>query len=720
MIRSVNRNRSFPLGLWYGAGKVTPAFDATRVRRDLKAIKDMDIRFIRLWVNWRDIEPRPNACSFGKLKEIMDAAEELELFVVLQVYLEFGPDWLPSLYPDSVFVSEAGLRLHPQGSPGVCLDHPGARRHAERFLRELAKFAKDYNSLYAWDVWSEPQVVQWVFKPGSVRSIYCYCEHSVNRFREWLKGVYGSIDALNDAWHRSFSSFEDVQPPRFVVLHYARENIDWVEFNVWKLSDDLLWRVKTIKSVDREHLVASHAATSSVLLNPLFGHPDDWEMSKVVDVWGTSLYPKHAHRVPDPAVDSFILTSVRSSADAWGKSFWIGELQGGQGVGGLKIADSVLPEDLIVWFWQSIAHGAKGVFVYHSYPMMWGYESSGYGLLNPAGRPTLRSEALASVSRIVREHEDLLLEARPLGTKCALLYNKHPYRLLWVLQEDTATVLYRSLLGVYRVFYSHNIPIDVVSIEQFLSDPTKYSLLIAPFSIAVPKGFPEALEQHVSNGGVFLADARFGWFKEDGWIDDEIPAYGLSRVLGAREASCRSLSEPNVVIRVVRDAVPGLKRGDTVRAWYYIETMEPVEGGALPLAEVGGGSPALTINEYGDGYALWVGTSIGLAYENSRDPGVEKLVRGVVELAGVRPPVRVEPVGALEVRVLGVNGSNERLIVIINHNPEEVRAKVAFSADLQVERVMDLTTGKPYEIKDGWFNVLVPPRGVIVGYSERW
>ncbi|MEM1936398.1 MAG: beta-galactosidase trimerization domain-containing protein [Sulfolobales archaeon] len=396
-----------------------------------------------------------------------------------------------------------------------------------------------------------------------------------------------------------------------------------------------------------------------------------------------------------------------------------GRTPGGQGVGGLKIADVVRPEDINVWFWQSVAHGSKGVFVYHSYPVMWGYESSGYGLLDPAGNLTDRARALAHVSSIVREYGDILSEARPLKAKCALLYNKYSYRLLWVLQEESAAVFSRSLLGVYRALYKYNVPVDVVSVEQFISNRGNYMLLIAPFSIAVSKELSSALERFVSSGGVLLVDARFGWFKEDGWIDEEIPSYGLSRVLGAREKSCRSLTEQKAAMRVVNEVIPGLKRGDTVGMWYYAETMELSSSNAMPIAEVSSAETALTINNYGRGFALWVGTSVGLAYENVRDLGVEKLIKGVVELAGVRPPVMVDPVGALEVRVLTMGGSSERLVIIINHGLEEVRAKIAFPEDKWLEKIGGIITGKSYVVKGGGFELSVPPRGVIVGYSRQ-
>jgi beta-galactosidase len=707
----------YPLALWYGVGSVTPPFSRERFERDLRVFRESGIRYVRLWVNWRDCEPSPGSYSFDVLGDLMEVSRRLGLRVVAQVYLEFAPDWLPRMFPDALFTSETGSRLYPQGSPGVCLDCRAARERAEGFLKALAGFLRDFENFYGWDVWSEPQLVQWVFHPGQRRYVYCYCRYSVERFREWLRGVYGSVENLNRAWHRNYGSFDEVEPPRFVVLHYARENVDWVEFNVQKLREDLRWRVSVIKSVDPNHPVASHAATTSLFLNPLYGHPDDWEMAGVVDVWGTSLYPKHAHRVPDPVVDAFILDAVRSSAEAYGRGFWVGELQGGQGVGGLRLAEPVTAEDISLWIWQCLAHGAKGIYVYHSYPMMWGYESSGYGILNPDGSPTDRFGELSRVARLFEEYEDLFTRARPLRSGCALLYNRYVYRLLWVLQEDTARVPSASMLGIYRALFKYNIPVDFISVRQLEEGYRDYRLLVAPFSIAVSEGVARGLRSFVSSGGVLLVDARFGWFREDGWVDSEVPAYNLKDLLGARESSCRSLAQDSsAVLNVVTEVVPGLRTGDTVRAWYYLETVEVVGDSARVLATTEGGRPAAVVNSSGRGVAVWVGTSLGLSYESTRDPGVERLVVGLAGLAGVRPPVSVDPPGSLEIRVLTSGG--EVLVVVLNHSHSEVTARLRFADSLGLTELRDLVTGSTYVAERGVFTLTVPPRRAVVRYSH--
>ena len=37
-------------------------------------------------------------------------------------------------------------------------------------------------------------------------AIFDYCRHTVQRFRDWLRAKYRSIEALNAAWYRGFSS----------------------------------------------------------------------------------------------------------------------------------------------------------------------------------------------------------------------------------------------------------------------------------------------------------------------------------------------------------------------------------------------------------------------------------------------------------------------------------------------------------------------------------
>ena len=39
---------------------------------------------------------------------------------------------------------------------------------------------------------------------------FCYCPSSVARFRKWLEKKYGTVDELNRAWYRRFTSWDEV------------------------------------------------------------------------------------------------------------------------------------------------------------------------------------------------------------------------------------------------------------------------------------------------------------------------------------------------------------------------------------------------------------------------------------------------------------------------------------------------------------------------------
>ncbi|WP_291766783.1 beta-galactosidase [Caldivirga sp. UBA161] len=714
---------SFPVSVWYGVGSVTPPFDEEAIKRDLKNIKEVGFKYVRGWVNWRDTEPRPGEYDFSSVEGLLKIANEIGLRVILQVYLEFAPDWLPKLHPDSLYVSESGSVIMPQGSPGVCLDHPGVRARAEEFMRRLAQVVVKYPNFYAWDLWSEPNVIQWIYQPTGWRGLFCYCNYSKGRFRDWLRVTYGSISALNKAWHRSYLEFNDVEPPRFVSLHFARDNIDWLTFNIVKLREDLEWRVKVIKSVDNNHPVVSHShGGTSVFSNPLFGEPDDWEMASVVDSWGTSFYPKHAGRVKaDHVLDALILDVARSAALASGKSYWIGELQAGQGIGGFKAAEPVTPDDVALWMWQAIAHEAKAINIYHWYPMMLGFESGGYGLINPDGSLTDRARKAGETAKVIYENGDLFLKAKLIDSNIAILYNIESYKWLWIAQRHSSDVLSRSILGVYRILFNSNYNVDLVSIRQVEDELiNKYRVLIAPLSLVMTPKAALGLRNFVSNGGLLLVDSRFAAIRSDGYIDSSTPAYGLSDVTGGWEDGYMSVDKVN--LRITNNLIPGLKAGDLIIGSNYVSWLNS-KAHEVGVSEFNLSKPSITINDYGNGKTIYVGTSIGLSYEvNGPGSGIEKLIEGAMRIAMVQPPVYVKSTrqGYVEVRIM--KSGDDYLLFIINHSYSDQLVNVRINENVinvGNASIKDLVTGAVVSLINNEAQLTLRSRQVVVGLLSR-
>ncbi|HLV02361.1 MAG TPA: beta-galactosidase, partial [Acidobacteriota bacterium] len=385
----------FPFAVWYGGGKARAPMleqvtESSREewRKDLETIKELGFNTVRTWVEWTAGEPRENEYRFDNLTLLLELAEEVGLKVFIQVYVDSAPDWVGEKYPEARFVAQSGEVIPSQSAPGYCFDHPGVREKILDFYRQAARIAGEYPNFLGWDVWSEPHVINWAIIDFIPNATFCYCPSSQTRFRHWLQGRYGSLDQLNQAWYRTFTNWDQVEPPRFGTILSYTDFIDWRTFIQQKLAQDLAVRMKAVKEVVPDRVVTSHAAVPSLFTSPLWGvgAPDDWLMVENVDFWGTSIYPKHSF--PDRHWSllrlSVIADFIRSSGRHRG-GFYIGELQAGTGIRGTVVGDPVTEEDHLLWVSKMLSRGAKAINVYAYYPMNSGYEAGGYGLINLDG-----------------------------------------------------------------------------------------------------------------------------------------------------------------------------------------------------------------------------------------------------------------------------------------------------------------------------------------------
>src|SRR6476620_2759783 len=155
-----------PMAVWYGGGKArAPMLERNARakkelwRKDIRQIKALGFNTVRTWIDWATGEPREHEYHFENLDVILELAEEEGLKVFLQVYMDSAPRWLGVKYPDSYFISSNGAVVVPESSPGYCIDHPGVRKADLAFYAALAERVRRRPAFVAWDLWSEPHVL---------------------------------------------------------------------------------------------------------------------------------------------------------------------------------------------------------------------------------------------------------------------------------------------------------------------------------------------------------------------------------------------------------------------------------------------------------------------------------------------------------------------------------------------------------------------------------
>jgi beta-galactosidase len=727
--------RFFPVAAWYGGGKArAPMLEGQARskkeawRRDVRQIKALGFNTVRAWIDWASGQPREGQYDFETLDVLLELAQEEGLKLVLQVYMDSAPQWVGQKYPDSLFVSSNGQAIAPESSPGYCRDHPGVRAADNAFYAALAERARSSPAFVGWDLWSEPHVINWANPTWIPNPEFCFCPHTVNRFRAWLQQKYGSIETLNAAWYRRFNGWSDVQPSRMSTILSYTDYIDWKSFIVSKLGEDLRERYQSVKQRAPQTIVTSHAAGVGLFASPHHweGQSDDWTMAKQVDFYGTSFYPKHSAFVDrDVPWRAALLDFTRSFGYDEGRNgFWVGELQGGFGTISVNVSPTVTPGDLSIWTWTALSRGAKGINYYAWYPMSSGYESGGFGLTNLDGTITERAKVAGSIARIVDRNQQLFLGARPPRAEVAVVYNplahfvggRQRAAAYGGAQGEVVGIERDSLLGVHRALFPRNVPLDYVHIDHLSDEKLRqYKLVFFPYPLMLPERFVRTLTDYVRGGGTLVAEARLAWNNERGYASERIPGLGLWEVMGCREAAIETAAGGRTTIRWNSADLPGVAAGEALPARWYKETLEPLSPRARVVAQFEDGAPAAVMSEHGKGRTLMLGSYVSAAAQSTPSAAAERFFAGLLEWAGVTLPIRVTGT-PLEARHLESGG--DTLLFLFNHGKEPARSEVSLRAPTGGYTALDIVDGRPVPVArpgDGLtIKVELGPAGVQV------
>lgn len=689
----------FPVAVWYnGSFSRAPMMsrtplDEVRIKEDLNKIKNLGFNSIKYWVDWATCNPKPGKLDFTQVEKFMDIIGSSGLKVVVQIYLDSAPNWIADKYPDALFRSQSGQEVESQASPGYSLDHPEVRSHAAYFLKALSKLLAKYPSFYAWDVWSEPHVVNWSwFDYMGPEPWFDYNVHTLERFKKWLIKKYNKIENLNNSWYRTYKDWNQVRIPKYVTLSTYQDIMDWQAFTIQKMKEDLEFRVKAIRSQDTKHLISSHSAITSTMTSIMDwgANGNDWEMSKVVDVWGTSFYPAHIGSLNpyDPSISGVFLDASRSSCDSSNVPFWIGELQCGQAVEGMKFGMPVDSKEISLWTWTCLSRGSKGLFFYAYYPMSCGEEISGFGMVPFNGELNDRAREAGRIAKIINQNMRFLLSASIPPSKVAILVSSEVSAMLSALRAKHSLIT-SSLMGTYRILFNEGIyptfiDFDNITLKTLLS----YNVIFAPLLLAIDKSRSEMLRKYVKSGGTLISEFRPGWSDLEGNSAEVIPGADLDSLFGVKESYI--IDGKKVII--------SYQNGNEKIEFDYnnqCEILEPTSASVIATADHD--QPIITDSSIGNGHAILIGMLLTSNFENTRNEKVQNLVlRLIHEKLSI---LRTHPICAeRSVEVRELISENGIMVFAFNHMEKEINSSRILVSDCKYTKAIDLINDKALEV----------------------
>lgn len=638
-----------------------PHLPLDQIRHDFPVLKRLGFTMIKIQEVWAYDEMHEGQIDLSNVSQVVSDARQNGLHVYFGVTMENAPMWLWRKYPDAVMVYPSGQpRLDPtpynlpvDGKPGPCWHHPEARAAGIRFIETLAREIGKYDNIAVWNVFQE---INFGAVPADPLGL-CYCRHTLDAFRIWLRARYSSLQALNDTWCSAYGDWEEVEPPR--IAPKVPPSIDWRYFmdDVY-LSFNLQWKAEVFRRADplRRPILAHVAGVTT-------GGTREWRYAEQLDVLGASAYPawhgqagwdfdigtpeapltaasEARHEVEDILMHFDQLRAAKGDGN-----IWTAELQGGPITEGLNRREVPDPGDIRRWVLACLAAGSRGICFWNHRPEIFWEEGYGFSLLDWGSDTSARAEEAGRIAQALGREVQLFAQGEHPKPSVAIVLNEDRFHWAECSLHDVQQHMQYTVAGIWKSLWRQGITAGFVEAAAIPADAAVVKALILPFPFTLGAKEIEALTVYVRNGGTLISEACPGRFNSYGIGFAGAMAPGVAELFGATHKGAFLIREPGKGAKwtnwnfSLRDSIEfrqlagaGAFAKNRVFPAYYLQTLTLTT--AQPLLMYGD-EVAGSVHNFGQGKAYLAGTMLGHAGPAYNDWRNADFLAAVLAQAGV-------------------------------------------------------------------------------------
>jgi beta-galactosidase len=629
---------------------------------------------------WSRLEPSEGEFDFEWLDEVVGVLADAGHDVILGTPTAAPPAWLVEQHPEILPVRADG-HVHKFGHRRhYCPNEPAMRAASERIVRALGERFGSDERVSAWQIDNE-------------LGGRCYCDTCRAEFQSWLERRYESLATLNEVWGTAFWSQEysawsqiplpDHAAPAPGPFGFSRNApnpglaLDFRRFS----SDSLIEFLKLQTRVLRETCDPRQRITHN-LMGFKFPEIDYHALAENIDVVSWDNYP-----VLD-LTGGWVGSALSGDAMRGLKRAPVWVLEQQAGPLGWESFRSPRPGENRLWVWQAIAHGAEIVAFFRWRTARFGTEQYWHGIIDANGRVGSRRDEVRALADELLVAGDALVGARPRGDVAVL--SDYDSRFALQAQPTNGALGYEAgVLAHYAAVRKLGLGVDVVSTMAPLHG---YRMVVAPSLFVMDESLAETLAAYVRAGGVLVLSPRTGVKDRCNAIPERPTPAWLDKLAGLEVVDYLSFDPEERMAIAGND---GAALAGEMHGWF--ESVEPAGASALAVYTEGSfaGTPAVTVNEVGDGRVVYLA---GVA----DDTALHSLYLLVAERAGL--PLLDLPA---DVEAAPLAGESADLLLLLNHSDEERVVDIGL-ADWRA-RIGSASGGK----------VVLEPRGLAFLEAER-
>ena len=648
---------------------------------DAKLMQAAGINVVRMGeFCWGLCEPAEGKYDFAWLKRAMDVFGARGIKTVLSTPTAAPPIWMGQKYPEILPVDECGTVRREGTRRAACFSNDTFWNLSKVIVEQMAAALGQHEHLVAWQVDSGL---------GGHQTEWAFNDDTRLEWQHWLSLKYETVEKLNADlglrhWGQVVSSFDQVPMPRHAPApHNPALLLDWNRF----CSDTIVAYCRMQADLLRELCPNNPVTTNLRAMHRKFDH---FDIAETLDFVSVESNAANKAKSAELACDIDLMRSLKKfdiRTPDGDTGFWVIEQKAG--IVNMQDANQLIRPGLLRLFtYQLISRGACGILYYP-----WRQPRIGSEKFNGAVLPHHLGGSRRMYNEITQIGEELKLLAPSLkGTKvvadaCILYSHDNDWVLQHPNQPSKLFNLRQHIQLIYNALHDRNIQVDFARPSEDLS---KYKIVFAPSLHLLSGGEADRLKLYVQNGGTLISTFNTGLVDEHNQACDTGFPRDLTELFG---------------LEVVEyDALPtGEENQLTFKGSFQTSHLHPARiwcdliepKGCQVLAgftkDFYAGKPAITMNTFGLGKAIYIGTQ-------SHSHFYLDLVTWLRQSVGLTPLLKVPE--NIEVAMRQKEG--EKVYILLNHQNSPVR--------LQFYKPMhDFLTGNNIT-----GNYDLPPYGVLV------
>ncbi|MBM3824192.1 MAG: beta-galactosidase [Verrucomicrobia bacterium] len=659
----------------------SPEEPESRWKRDAALMAAAGMNVVRLGeFAWGLYEPEEGRFDFAWMRRAMDVMHGAGLRIVLGTPTAAPPIWLAKKYPEILPVDAHGTRMNEGTRKAVCLNSEVFWEYSKRIVAQTAQALGDHPGLVAWQIDNGL---------GGHNMEASFNEHTRRDWIAWLKAKYETLERFNELtgtrfWGQLVTDWEQVpMPKKAPTVYNPALVIDWMRF-----SSDTIVAYARMQADLLHELSPGIPVTSN--LRALTRRFDHFDMAGVLDFVAVDTYAANKARASELACDADKLRCLKKSgikAPGGDEGFWVIEQKAGN-VNWQEVNTLVRPGVIRLLTYQLISRGADGILYFLWRQPRIGSEKFYGGVLSHDGRGDNRTyKEICQIGEELKLLDPVLKGSKVVADVCILISHDNDWALQLKPQPNKHFSQHEHLMLFYSALHDRNIPVDFARPTEDLS---RYKLVIAPSLHLLAGGEADLLKLYVQNGGTLVGTFNTGLVDEHHMAPDNGYPHDLLDLFGMEVLEFDPLPPGEENQLNFKGTFPSTHLHSS-RLWCDLIEPKECQVVATYVKDFYAGRPAITINDFGAGKAIYLGTM-------SQQPFYHDLVAWLRQLCGLHPLIKVPDTVEVSLR----RKASTNIYFLLNHQ--------ATPARIQFHRPMhDFLTGNAVQ---GNFDL--PPHGVLV------